>query len=69
MHDFRPYRGQTVHVVMVDDSTLIGSLADVGRTTLLLAEVGFVPAAGGEPTPVDGAVLVPFERVAWVQVP
>lgn len=66
MRAYRLYVGRPV-LVRTADVTYRASLRSARGGALVLGEVTAVDH--GRETPVDGVVLVPFERVLHVQVP
>jgi len=63
-----PYRKHVGHdvVVQTEDATLLGGLAEVGSSHLVLSDASIGEQRGQ--TRMDGLVIVPLSRIAWVQV-
>lgn len=64
--DYRRYVGRTV-LVQLEDHTITGSLAYESQYTLTLQHAALLPE-NGEPTEMDGDVVIDRFRVLWVQV-
>lgn len=67
MKDLRTYISRRV-IVETDTLTFSGVIARTTASTIELEHVESL-AENGERTPVDGVIVVPAARVAWVQVP
>lgn len=67
MKDLRAYTSRRV-IVETDTLTFSGVVARATADSVELEHVESLSEGGGR-TPVDGVIVVPSARVAWVQVP
>lgn len=66
MRTLRGLEGAKVMVNLTTGDALVGRLARTGRDYLDLTEAMLRSRDGSGP--LDGTVIIPVERVAWVQV-
>jgi hypothetical protein len=68
---WRRYVRRRILVTTIDRAVFVGILWD-GRGPIVLRDARLVAEAGAalaSPTPLDGEVIIDFDRVAWVQAP
>lgn len=64
--DYRRHVGRSV-LVQLEEHTLSGTLVGETQETLTLLNASLLPAAG-DPTDMDGAVVVSRAYILWMQV-
>ena len=55
-------------IVILDDGSIDGTLAEVCKDGLVLEHASWIPDDGGEPRVMDGIILVPYGSFDFAQV-
>ena len=69
MHHLRAFERREVVVVMTENIALTGTLINVGKDGVTLAEASVADdRTDGQPQRIEGMAVIPTSRVMWVQV-
>ena len=61
-------RAERIYVTLNDDQTFVGDLTETGDHTIALRNAAAIGNDGNRP-PVDGTLLIPRDKVAYIQAP